>query len=183
MQYNPAAIKVVLITVATDQWLSVSEFTTLVALELGILEPDRDLRDHVAFQLGVLNDLWIESKRALIDTDDYYYVSRKYTPPDLKDVETEDAEDARRIQALSAQLMEMFGADPVMAQIYKTKQSKSGQPFVICRRHYDATQERLAKFIPDVIIRKVAHVPVSRECLHCKKEKERQTHADPQERS
>ena len=34
MLYNPTAIKVVLIHVATDQWLSVSEHTTLVALEL-----------------------------------------------------------------------------------------------------------------------------------------------------
>ena len=152
-------------------------------MELGILQPDRDLRDHVAFQLGVLNDLWIESKRVLIDTGGYHYVSRKYTPPDLKDVETEDAENARQLQALSAQLREMFNADPVMAQIYKTKQSKGGQPFVICQRHYDTHKKRLAKFIPDVIIRKIALVPVSRECLHCENEKERQTHADPQERS
>ena len=30
----------------------------------------------------------------------YSYVSRKYTPPDLKDVETEDTENARQLQAL-----------------------------------------------------------------------------------
>ena len=171
MLYNPIAIKLVLIDIATDQWLSVSEYTTLVALELGILQPDRDLRDHVAFQLGVLNDLWIESKRVLIDTGGYYYFSRKYTPPALKDVEIEDAEDARRIQALSAQVREMF-TNPVMVQMCNTHKSTTGEPFVLCRKHYTRYKELIPKIIPHVIVKLIALVPVSRECLHCEDEKE-----------
>ena len=84
MLYNPTAIKVVLIHVATDQWLSVSEHTTLVALELGILQPDRDLRNHVAFLLGSLTTGGLDETKRVSDTGGR--LSEIHTPRSLTGV-------------------------------------------------------------------------------------------------
>ena len=183
MSYNPTAIKIALIHVATEQWLPARDYTILVAKELGILQPDRELHEIIIFLLGSLTtgEGLIETKRVSTDTGGYSYVSRKRMPPDLKDVETEDTENARQLKALNAQVREMFNADPVMVQMCNTHKSTTGESYVLCRKHYTRYKQRISKIIPHVILQIIALVPISRECSHCEDEKERQTHADPQE--
>ena len=162
MSYNPTAIKIALIHVATEQWLPARDYTILVAKELGILQPDRELHEIIIFLLGSLTtgEGLIETKRVSTDTRGYSYVSRKRMPPDLKDVE------------------EMFNADPVMVQMCNTHKSTTGEPYVLCRKHYTRYKQRISKIIPHVILQIIALVPISRECLHCEDKPKKPSHKD-----
>ena len=60
--------------------------------------------------------------------------------------------------------------DPVLAQIYNMTANRSGEVFVICRRHYAELEERLGQKAPDYFLSIVALMPVRQECSRCEDE-------------